>query len=321
MCKSTHHQAEPSIVILLEAEGFEDQWATHLLNEHPDAEIRHWPDWGDMTEGDYLIAWKLPHGTLEKATNLKATFSVGAGVDQLLEDPGFPRHVPLVRLVDPTLNIGMAEFVSMGVLSFHRNFIDYLEFQKQGVWNPIAQVQPSNRAIGIMGLGQLAQSCINSLTSYGFNLAAWGAPGTGPLEQIPCYEGKDGLAEFLARTEILVILTPLNKHTQRILDREMLKNLPRGASILNVARGAILSEQAVYELLNEKHIDRVWLDVFDKEPLPTNHWAWSHPRAIVTPHIAAATLPGPAATIVAKNITRFEQGAAIEGIVDPDEVF
>jgi glyoxylate/hydroxypyruvate reductase A len=306
--------------ILLEAEGLESIWHDVLKSHHPNADIRHWPHWGDMSEGDYLIAWRLPHGTLGKATNLKALLSVGAGVDQLLEDPSFPKSVPLVRLVDPTLNIGMAEFTTMAVMSFHRNLHDYLQSQSKSEWKQIRQVLPKNRSVGVLGMGSLATSCANTLKSFGFDLATWGHEGAKPHDGIDFYEGYDELETFLKRTEILIILTPLNKSSENLLNEETLSYLPSGACILNVARAPIMDEDAVLRHLNSDQLGYVWLDVFNEEPVSKTHWAWKHPKAIVTPHIAAATLPASAAEIVATNIARFEAGKDVADIVRPSEV-
>ncbi|HET8728781.1 MAG TPA: glyoxylate/hydroxypyruvate reductase A, partial [Alphaproteobacteria bacterium] len=76
------------------------EWATALKAGLPDLEVRIWPDTGERSDIDYALVWKPEPGLLASLPNLKAIFSLGAGVDALLADPTLPRDVPLVRMVD-----------------------------------------------------------------------------------------------------------------------------------------------------------------------------------------------------------------------------
>src|SRR5690606_29190357 len=95
--------------------------------------------------------------------------------------------------------------------------------------------------------------------------------------------------------------------TQDKFDRSSLSLLPRGAYVINVARGGLLVEEALLELLNNGHLAGAALDVFRQEPLPQEHPFWTHPKVHVTPHVSAVTVIKPSARQVAEKIRRLER--------------
>jgi glyoxylate/hydroxypyruvate reductase len=92
--------------------------------------------------------------------------------------------------------------------------------------------------------------------------------------------------------------------------------LPRGASIVNLARGAHVVDADLIAALDAGHLQRAVLDVFHVEPLPAGHAFWRHPRITVLPHVAALTDERSAATVVAANLRALAQGAPIAHRVD-----
>ena len=98
----------------------EARWKPQLARLMPELEIRIWPEIGDPAEIDYALVWRPEPGLLASLPNLKLILSLGAGVDHILCDPGLPRDVPLVRLVDPYMTDAMSEYVILQVLRLHR---------------------------------------------------------------------------------------------------------------------------------------------------------------------------------------------------------
>jgi glyoxylate/hydroxypyruvate reductase A len=121
---------------------------------------------------------------------------------------------------------------------------------------------------------------------------------------------------LLARSEILVCLLPLTPATEGILDARLFAGLPRGAAIVNCARGRHLVEADLVAALDSGQISAAVLDVFRDEPLPPQHPFWSDPRILVTPHVAAATHAPTAAPVVADNLRRLRQGRSLLHLVD-----
>jgi glyoxylate/hydroxypyruvate reductase A len=150
----------------------------------------------------------------------------------------------------------------------------------------------------------------------GFDVAGWSRSAK-TAAGIATYAGAAGLPALLGRSEILVCLLPLTAETEGILNARNLALLPRGAALVNAARGAHLVEPDLLAALAAGQISAAVLDVFGEEPLPLGHPFWHHPRVVVTPHVAAFTNPATAAPIILDNIRRFEEGRPLLNRVDP----
>ncbi len=236
--------------------------------------------------------------------------------DHLLGDPALPRHVPIMRMVDPYMTAAMTEHVVTQVLRLHRRDLTYLAQQRDCVWHEHAQPNAGERRIGFLGLGALGSDAAQKLAALGFAVAGWSrAPKT--IAGIESFHGDAGFAALLARTDILVCLLPLTAATEGILDRRAFALLPRGAAIVNVGRGRHLVEEDLLAALDEGQIGAAALDVFRTEPLPADHPFWRHQRIIVTPHIAGATHPPTAAGIIAENLRRLRRGQPLLYLMDP----
>ncbi len=291
----------------------EARWKPQLAAE---LEVRIWPEIGDPAEIDYALVWRPESGLLASLPNLKLILSLGAGVDHILCDPYLPRGVPIVRLVDPYMTDAMSEYIVLQVLRLHRQDLDYRAQQKTEIWLELDQKNAVERTVGILGFGELGQDVARKLKRLGFDVALWGRRHK-TVEELRGYAGSAGLPALLARTEILVCLLPLTAETEGILNTATLAMLPKGATLINAARGGHLVEEDLLAALASGRLSAAVLDVFRDEPLPVGHPFWHHPRIVVTPHIAAATHPPTAAPIILDNIRRFEAGRPLLNQVDP----
>jgi glyoxylate/hydroxypyruvate reductase A len=314
----TQETTKRSPVLALHYGGPSEKWVELLQQMLPDADIRNWPEWGDLDEIDYAATWKPPLGMLKSCSNLKAVFSLGAGVDQLLVDPDFPKSIPLVRMLDAGLEEGMAEYVTLAVLALHRDLPAYVSSQPKRQWRPLDQRPASDRRVGILGLGKLGCGAAAALSPFGFRLSGWSRTRK-QIEGIDCFAGDEELPAFLAAVDYLVVLVPLTEETRGLLDGIRLSMLPKGAAIINAARGAVLQIEEAYPLLESGHLSHLWLDVHHIEPLPQDHWSWTHDKVTVTPHIAASSLPETACRLIVSGIKDFESGRQPANIVDVEK--
>jgi len=284
-------------------------WKTEFLKLDPAINFRGNPDWGSPDDGPaYAITWKAPSGLLKKYPNIKAIFSMGAGVDHLLSDPDLPRDIPIIRMGDDGLREGMAEFVTMNVLMHHRQMPEMLAAQKKRKWIQVFSKAANDVSVGILGYGALGDACGEALLPLGYNIATWSRTQKAKVVGLTHFTGTNEFEDFLKRTDILVGLLPSTPETTNLLDKKTLSMLPAGASIINAGRGSLIVLDDLHALLDSGHIASATLDVFPEEPLPNNHALWVHDKVIITPHIAAITRPKSAAEYILRNIKKLENG-------------
>lgn len=294
-----------------------DIWRDSLLKVAPGIDFRSYPDWGTPDDGPaYAFVWEPEPGLIASYPNIRAVFSLGAGVDHLTRDPKLPPEVPIIRMGDDGLKEGMAEFVAMSVLMHHRGIPSMITKQKNTDWGRFFAKAAKDVRVGILGFGALGRVAAEALTPFGYQVAAWSRTPKNPVEDVTLHHGSDRLDDFLANTDILVGLLPSTPETQGLLDKERLSLLPEGASIINAGRGTLIDLDALKAHMESGHIASATLDVFPEEPLPSNHPLWGLDNLIITPHIAAITRPDTAAEYVVRNIARIEQGDAPENLLD-----
>lgn len=293
-----------------------EPWVTAIGDALPDLDIRVWPDYGDPADVEYALLWGDLAGEMGRFQNLKALLSFGAGVDHILKAPDRPKHLPVIRLIDPAFQTGMAEYVVFNVLRFHRRFPEYEGQQRRGLWVEHAQIPPSSRKIGILGLGILGSACAASLVALGFDVSGWSRSAKS-LPGVTSFHGSEGLKSLLAQTEILVCLLPLTAETEDILDRDAFAAMPRGGYLINAGRGRQVVEEDLLAALDSGQIAGAALDVFRTEPLPPDHPFWTHPNVSITPHIAALVNEHSAVATIIDTIQRLRDGKELHNVADP----
>ena len=305
------------MIVLFSSKGDDPAgWREGLARHIPDLDFRNWPDAiGDPADIDFALVWAPRKGELKRYPNLKGIFSLGAGVDHLLRDSDLPEGVPIVRLIDEGLTQGMTEYVVHWVLHAHREFSFYADRQRHRDWNKRPMAVATDRRVGILGLGELGRAAAAPLVGLGFCVAGWSRTAK-RVDGVEGFHGADGLAPFLARTEILVCLLPLTPETAGVIDAGAIATLPKGAVVINAARGGHVVDGDLIAGLDSGHLDGAVLDVFHTEPLPTDHPFWTHPKVIVTPHVASITNTTSATRNVAANMKRLLAGERPAEVVD-----
>lgn len=304
-------------VLLFRSDADRADWWQETINANlPDVEFRNWPDIGDRAEIDYALVWKPETGLLASLPNLRAIFSLGAGVDHIFADAELPSGVPICRVVNPNMAVRMSEWVVMQVLMHHRQHRAYDRQQQRREWGELRQPHAGERRVGVMGMGELGGDAARKLAVMGFDVAGW-SRSPREVEGVTGFHGPDGLKPFLARTEILVCLLPLTDATRNMVDAGFLACLPKGASFINAGRGGQVVEADLLAALDSGHISEATLDVFQTEPLPQDSPFWTHPQVTVCPHIAAFSDPRALVDQVTENIRRDQTGKPLINTVDP----
>ena len=266
-------------------------------------------DFQSVTQKDkieYALIWKHPVGDLESYPNLKAVFSLGSGVDYLDAYPTLPQ-APIFRLIDTNMADDMALYTLYWTIHFQRFFGTYRTQQNRAHWARYPTPLAPDFNVTLLGLGAIGSHIAKRLSRNGFNVTGWSRSAK-IIEGVNSIHGHEALQDKLPDTDVLICCLPHTSKTFEFLNRPLLSSLKKGASLINISRGAIINESDLLTLLNNGHIGGAALDVFHMEPLPKTSPFWTHPNVHVTPHMSGATNPDTAMKIIAREIADFENG-------------
>jgi glyoxylate/hydroxypyruvate reductase A len=330
---------EPILFAASAPEPEQREWLAYLR-----AELAPHPVWAlgelpDPAQVRVAIVANPPQGALAALPRLGLVQSLWAGVEKLLADPTIPPEVPLARMVDPQMNLAMAETALWATLSLHRGFFTYAYQQAQRQWRQLPQLRAGEIRVAVLGAGQMGAATARRLVQMGYRVTTWsrsfrphlqlaatsGGPAGGldaegevpqPAERLQHVHGEAALRGLLAESDIVINLLPLTPCTRGLFNAERLGWMPAGASLVNLARGAHVVLPDLLSALARGQLHHAVLDVFEAEPLPEESPLWSHPRVTVLPHAAALTDPRSAAAIAAANVRAWLAGQPVANLVD-----
>ncbi|MDQ6684745.1 MAG: glyoxylate/hydroxypyruvate reductase A [Pseudomonadota bacterium] len=264
--------------------------------------IEYRPDLDDsiLAEVEIALGWRLPAALVPRLPKLRWISSIAAGVEKLLPDD-LPAAVRVSRIVDPEQAEGIAQHVVAMALRQVRGLARYDAQQLERRWQryPMALARP--RAT-VLGTGATGAVVVDWLQRVGFVVRGWN-------------RRSGALAAALADAELVVCALPLTPATESLLDAAAFACMPRGAYLINVARGEHVVEADLITAVRSGHLAGAALDVQRHEPMPAADPLWSVPGITITPHIAAqSSVP----TIVAQFVTAWR--AWVSGGALPNEV-
>ncbi|GGX16537.1 glyoxylate/hydroxypyruvate reductase A [Pigmentiphaga litoralis] len=293
-----------------------DVWRDALHAHLPDLAIVDASEVADPASIHYALAWKPPEGFFDKMVNLRLIINLGAGVDSLVGRRDLPAGVPITRITDPQMARMMAGYVLFATLRHAREIPFFEQAQRRGEWAYRHPRSPETIRVAVLGLGELGALAAMELQRQGFTVLGW-SRSPRQIDGVQCFAGIETLDTVLEQADILVVMLPLTTDTRGLLDRERLSRLPQGAALINVARGALVDQAAMTDLLREGHIGSATLDVFAQEPLASTDPLWAMENVLITPHLASVAIPSSSARQIADNIVRVSRGEAPANQVDP----
>ncbi|MBQ4915154.1 glyoxylate/hydroxypyruvate reductase A [Maribacter sp. MMG018] len=302
-------------IVIIRQDDKIDVWKQALLSKAPNLKVFSYLEEHPKEEITMALIWKHPKGSLGKYPNLKCIASAGAGVDYIFEDQEAPQNVPITRVVDPFLASDMSEHVLAVILAEIKNFNAYKIQQVSREWNPKNYKRIKDVRVGIMGLGELGSLTALDLEKVGFSVQGWSKTKKN-LKNVSTFSGKEGLKPFLNTSQILVCLLPLTPETEGILNKDLFLQLPKGAYVINVARGGHMVDNDLIEALDKNLLSGACLDVYHQEPLPKEHPFWRHPKIFMTPHYASVSDTTSVVPQILENYRRLQKGEGLLNQVD-----
>lgn len=291
-------------------------WKQALQARMPHLRVLHADDIDDPADIHYALAWKPPAGFFDRMPNLRLIVNLGAGVDSLVGRTDLPAGVPITRITDPRMARMMAGYVLFATLRHARDIPLFEQAQRRGEWAYRHPRSPEDTRVAVLGLGELGACAAHELQRQGLTVLGW-SRSPRQIAGVQCHAGMETLDAVISQADILVVMLPLTPQTRGLLNRARLEKLPRGAALINVARGALVDQAAMTALLQSGHIGAATLDVFEREPLPGDDPLWRMDNVLITPHLASVAIPASAAAQIAENIARVSHGDAPVNQIDP----
>ncbi len=182
-------------------------------------------------------------------------------------------------------------------------------------WDPTPPGSLRGMRLGLLGAGSIAGAVAE--TAEAFDMTVTGCSRSGrPDARYAKVWPVELIDEFVRELDHLVAILPATRATRRLVDRRLLECLPSGATFTNVGRGSTVVTDDVVTAAASGHLSRVVLDVTDPEPLPPDHPAWTKPNIHITGHTAAISHPVDVVDRFLDNLTRYQSGDELIGVID-----
>lgn len=245
-----------------------------------------------------------------------------AGVNTLLATPGIAESDVIVTNSSGIMADSVADQVMGAVLMLTRDLASQVRAQDRGEWARYETESPKRqllrgKTIGILGFGSIGRAIAVRARAFGMRVIAMKRTVESIPPELDEAFGSDSLDALLAQSDVVVVALPLTPQTRGLLGREQFAHMKPTAHFVNIARGAVVREDALVDALRDGVIAAAALDVFENEPLPAESPLWSMPNVLVTPHSSGAFLGFGAASaeLFIENLGRFVRGEELRNVV------
>jgi phosphoglycerate dehydrogenase-like enzyme len=264
-----------------------------------------------------------------------APFRKAGGVLPEHAPPGWPFDVRWVQLVSVGIDfypdwlfdgpvvtsargssaVALAEFALAAILAEAKRLPD-IWIDTAHRWVPQQLKLVAGSTLGLVGFGAIGEALAPRAQALGINVLAV-RRSDAPIP-VPGVERVADLKTLFERSDHVVLAAPATPQTERIVNRDLLLHAKPGLHLINIARGALIDDEALLAALDEGRVGRASLDVTYPEPLPDAHPFYGHPKVRLSPHTSVHTPDTRInlATQFAENLARFRSGAPLAGVVD-----
>ena len=268
-------------------------------------------DTSDLSQVDFYVPTYMTGAKglsyVEKMTNLKVLQMPNAGYEDAMA------HLrPGLTLCNATgvHDASTAELAVGLAIASRRGFAEFMEDQKNGVWNHRRFPALSDSKVGIVGFGSIGKEIARKLSAFDVEITAFtqsGRDGSLKVEELDAH---------LPQLDIVILILPLTDTSRHMFDASRFSKMKDGALLINMARGPVVVTDALVAELNSKRIFAA-LDVTDPEPLPAGHPLWKAPNLILVPHVGgnSAAFEPRGRKLIESQLLLLSQGKALEHVV------
>jgi glyoxylate/hydroxypyruvate reductase A len=301
--------------IFIASKGNRDGLAQMFRAELPDFQLI--TEASEIAGGNvpYIVVGRPDPGVIGRVPGLQVVLSLNAGVEHLLASGEVPEEIPIVRMVDYGLAEGMSEWVLAHTLAWHRNILLYRDMQPRREWKPLVERLARDRTVTVLGAGELGGPVAAHLVAFNFQTRVWSRSGR-TVPGATSFAGREQLIAAATGADVLINLLPLTAETRDLIDASVFAAMNEGGFFINGARGGQVVDADLIAALDAGRLGGAALDVFRTEPLPQDDPLWTHPKILISPHVAAPTHPHTAVVEMAANIRRHQAGEPLHNVVD-----
>ncbi len=271
----------------------------------------------------------MPWAEVVKKGRLKWIQSSAAGLDHCLTPPVIDSEIVVTSASGLFAN-QVAEQTFALLLGLIRSMPVFYRAQqkKEFIRRPTSDLH--GRTVGIIGLGGNGRRIAEILSVFQTRILATDFFPTHKPSHVESLWPIDKLDELLRESEILILALPLNENTLGLIDAKKLSRLPKGAILINVARGQVIVEKDLVAALQSGHLSGAGVDVTEVEPLATESPLWEMPNVVITPHVGAQSRRrlDDTTALICENLRRYFAGEPLWNVVDkklgfprPENVF
>lgn len=242
------------------------------------------------------------------APDLKWVQLVGVGTDNVLGHPKLAADVAITN-IRGLHGPQMSEAAFAAMLSFARETPRLVRNQDRATWERFPARRLYGRTVGIVGMGAIAADLAPRCQAFGMTVVGFSASNR-PTPGFDRIFDRADIARHAAEIDYLVVLTPHTPQTHHMIDAEVLAALGSDGVLVNLARGGVVDETALLAALAKGTIRGAALDVFETEPLRSDHPFWTLSNVVVTPHLGGfhADYGDEVVAIVIDNMERYLSG-------------
>lgn len=309
-----------------------DGWQVHVVQSATDSSGDGTNSVSDETlaevaDAEVYFGYGLSAAVVDAAPRLKWAHSASAGVGKSIS----PELLSAGLLFTNSAGVyaeAMADSVLAGVLHFVRGVDIAVRLQASATWDKQAFQTPewplrevADLRVLVIGAGGIGSAVARRLSALGAECTGVRRrPELGVPDGFRYVHGPDRLDQLLVSADLVVLAAPLTALSRGVMDARRFALLPHGAIVVNVARGALVDEDALVNALATGHLRGAFLDVFRREPLPHEHPLWRDPHVLITPHVSGVSPArhwGRALSLFQDNWQRFVAGEPLRNVVDP----
>lgn len=245
--------------------------------------LRSGLEWAEI-----LVVTDFRSGMIERCwpdnPSLRWVHATSAGVDALMFPALVDSDIPITN-ARGVFNRGIAEYVLGAILTFAKDTLGNLHYQRQRRWQHRETRLIDKQQALIVGAGSIGTTVGQLLAKVGMEVVGT-ARSAREIEGFSAVHAQEQMHELLPHADYVVVTAPLTPDTEGLFDERAFALMKASAHFINVGRGPIMQTDALLDALSNGVIAGAALDVFEEEPLPENHPLWSQPNVTLSAHMA-----------------------------------